>query len=52
MQLATAIRKGPIQTQLLLGGVDKGEGGKASATLYWLDYLGAMQKVDTLCLFV
>lgn len=44
-ELAAAIRKGPIQTQLLLGCVDKREGGKGSSSLYWLDYLGAMQKV-------
>ncbi|CAM9163286.1 unnamed protein product [Ascophyllum nodosum] len=44
-ELAAAIRKGPIQAQLLMGGVDKREGGKGSAALYWLDYLGTMQQV-------
>ena len=39
--MATAIRKGPFQTNLLLGGYDTQSG----ASLYWLDYMGAMSKV-------
>lgn len=45
MQLATALRKGPVQTQLLLGGVDKKPEGKGHAALYWMDYLGTLQQV-------
>lgn len=45
MQLATALRKGPVQTQLLLGGVDKKAEGKDLASLYWMDYLGTLQQV-------
>lgn len=44
-QLAKALRKGPFQTQLLMGGVDKRTEGKDDASLFWLDYLGTMQKV-------
>ena len=40
--LATALRKGPYQTNLLLGGFDEKDG----AALYFLDYLGSMQKVN------
>ncbi|CAN0027418.1 unnamed protein product, partial [Discosporangium mesarthrocarpum] len=39
-ELARALRKGPFQTQILLGGVDKDV-----ASLYWIDYLGTMTKV-------
>lgn len=46
MQLARAIRKAPVQTQVLLGGVDKRAEGKADASLYWMDYLGTLQKVS------
>eukprot|EP00752_Nemacystus_decipiens_P010677 g9508.t1 len=49
-ELAKALRKGPFQTQILMGGVDKraaGEGeGKDDASLFWLDYLGTLQKVS------
>lgn len=49
VQLAKALRKGPFQTQILMGGVDKraaAEGeGKDDASLFWLDYLGTLQKV-------
>ncbi|CAN0461231.1 unnamed protein product, partial [Ectocarpus sp. 12 AP-2014] len=44
-ELAKALRKGPFQTQLLMGGVDKREAGKDEASLFWLDYLGTLQKV-------
>jgi 20S proteasome subunit beta 4 len=37
-QLATALRKGPFQVNLLLGGFDENKG----ASLYFLDYMGAM----------
>ncbi|CAM9183261.1 unnamed protein product [Chrysoparadoxa australica] len=40
-QLAEAIRKGPYQTNCLLGGMDGDE-----ASLYWVDYFGALQKVN------
>lgn len=42
-ELATAIRQGPVQTNLLLGGYDKQAN---EASLYWMDYMGAMSKVD------
>ena len=40
-KLAEALRKNPYQVNLLLGGFDKGEG----ASLYYIDYLGAMAKM-------
>ncbi len=40
--LATALRKGPYQTNLLLGGWDEKDG----AALYYIDYMGSLQKVD------
>ncbi len=40
--LATALRKGPYQTNLLLGGFDEKDG----ASLYFMDYLGSMQKLN------
>ena len=40
--LATALRKNPYQTNLLLGGYDKETGG----SLYFIDYLSSMQKVN------
>lgn len=40
-ELAKALRKGPYQVNLLLGGFDE----KAGGSLYWLDYLAALQKV-------
>lgn len=39
--LAKAIRKGPYQASVLIGGYHEEEG----ATLHWLDYLGTCQKV-------
>jgi 20S proteasome alpha/beta subunit len=44
-ELATALRKGPFQVNVLLGGFDEGVGG----SLYFLDYMGAMQKVPYGC---
>lgn len=41
-ELATALRKGPYQTNILLGGYDAQAGG----SLYFLDYLSALQKVN------
>ena len=38
-ELATAIRKSPVQLQSLISGFDDIRG----AQLYWLDYLGTMQ---------
>jgi len=43
-ELATAIRKGPYQVNVLLGGYDVGEKG-GFASLYYLDYFGALHKV-------
>ena len=42
MQLATAIRKGPYQTNLLLAGYDE----QVGPSLYFMDYLAAMSKVN------
>ena len=41
-ELAKALRKGPYQVNLLLGGYDEGKGG----SLYWMDYLAACTKVN------
>ena len=40
-ELAHALRKGPYQVNVLIGGYDEGQGG----SLYFMDYLGALQKV-------
>jgi len=40
-ELASALRKGPFQVNVLLGGYDEGKG----ASLYYLDYFGALHKV-------
>ena len=40
-KLAEALRKNPYQVNLLLGGFDK----DAGASLYYIDYLGAMAKM-------
>lgn len=40
-ELATALRKGPFQTNILLAGHDESDG----ASLYWMDYLGNFSKV-------
>ena len=42
MQLATALRRGPYQTNLLLAGYDAHLG----PSLYFMDYLAAFSKVD------
>jgi len=39
--LADALREGPFQTNVLIGGID--EDGEAK--LYWLDYLGTLERV-------
>lgn len=41
-QLAEALRKGPYQVNLLMGGYDH---QAEKARLYWFDYLGTMQEV-------
>jgi 20S proteasome subunit beta 4 len=41
-ELAVALRKGPYQTNLLLGGYDEHDG----ATLHWMDYMASYSKVD------
>lgn len=40
-ELATALRKGPYQVNVLLGGYDEKTGG----SLYHIDYMGTMHKV-------
>jgi 20S proteasome alpha/beta subunit len=45
-ELATALRKGPYQVNVLLGGYDV---KSSSAALYYLDYFGALQKVNFGC---
>ena len=53
-ELATALRKGPFQVQTVLGGWDKTkskpnqpvvEDDEGAGSLYFLDYMGSMQKV-------
>jgi 20S proteasome subunit beta 4 len=41
-ELATALRKNPYQTNLLVAGYDE----DAGAELYWLDYLATMHKMN------
>jgi 20S proteasome subunit beta 4 len=41
-ELAYALRRGPYQVNLLLGGFDEGRG---EASLYHLDYMGTLHKV-------
>mmetsp|Transcript_15148 Transcript_15148/g.19207 ORF Transcript_15148/g.19207 Transcript_15148/m.19207 type:complete len:202 (-) Transcript_15148:40-645(-) len=42
-ELATALRKGPYQVNIMLGGYDTVKG---EASLYWMDYLAALAKVN------
>ena len=42
-ELATALRKGPYQVNLMLGGYDT---SKKQASLYWMDYFAALAKVN------
>ncbi len=42
-ELATALRKGPYQVNIMLGGYDTEKG---QASLFWLDYLAALAKVN------
>ena len=42
-ELAAALRKGPYQVNLLIGGYDLVE---QRAKLYWMDYLGTLQQVN------
>lgn len=45
-ELATALRKGPYQVNVMLGGYDPGKNGKPGfSSLYYLDYFGALHKV-------
>jgi 20S proteasome subunit beta 4 len=41
--LATALRKGPFQVNIMLGGYDT---AKDKASLYWMDYFAALAKVN------
>ena len=50
-QLAYALRKGPYQVQALFGGydapvddIDVGDGAVGGPQLYWIDYMGSMQR--------
>jgi 20S proteasome subunit beta 4 len=43
--LATALRRGPYQVECLLGGLDD----QTTPSLYWMDYLGTLQKVRYGC---
>ena len=42
-EMAQALRRGPFQVNLLMGGFDHVEG---KAKLYWMDYLGTLQQVN------
>lgn len=42
MELATALRKGPYMTNLLIAGFD----AKTGPSLFWLDYLATMHKMN------
>jgi len=44
-ELAEALRKGPYQVNMLFGGFDKQQG----PSLYWIDYLASLQKVEFGC---
>jgi len=44
-ELATALRRAPYETNLLLGGYDPSEG----ASLYFIDYLANFHKTDFAC---
>mmetsp|Transcript_1939 Transcript_1939/g.2765 ORF Transcript_1939/g.2765 Transcript_1939/m.2765 type:complete len:203 (-) Transcript_1939:170-778(-) len=46
-ELARALRKGPYQVNILLGGYD--ESTKTGGSLYFLDYLASLQKVNYGC---
>ncbi len=41
-ELATALRRAPYQVNLLMGGFD----AKTGPSLYYMDYLGSMKKMD------
>lgn len=52
-QLAYALRKGPYQVQCLFAGCDapladteESDGATAGPQLYWMDYMGSMQKCN------
>ena len=47
-ELAEALRKGPYQVNLLIGGYDSASAGgePAGPSLYFLDYLGSLHKVN------
>lgn len=42
-ELAVALRKGPYQVNILLGGYDK---NTSKGSLYWMDYLASLSKVS------
>ena len=41
--MSAALRKGPYNVNLLIGGYDETE---KRAKLYWMDYLGTLQQVN------
>lgn len=52
-ELATALRKGPFRVNCLLGGYDENTTASTVSaqqqSLYWLDYMGTLQKVKYGC---
>jgi len=50
-ELATALRKGPYQVNCLLAGYDADASGNGAGkgSLYWMDYFGALSKVNYGC---
>jgi 20S proteasome subunit beta 4 len=47
--LSTALRRGPYQVDLLLGGVDMAKNNTTESSLYYIDYLGTLQKINYGC---
>jgi 20S proteasome subunit beta 4 len=47
-ELAKRLRKAPVQLQVLLGAcdVDKNDDKKTTPSLYWIDYLGTLAKLN------
>ena len=50
-ELARALRRGPYQVNVVMGGFDlpgagDPEGYEGKPSVYWMDYMGALQKVD------
>lgn len=45
-ELATALRRRPYSTNLLIAGFDEHEGKEGEASLFWMDYLATMHKMN------